>query len=163
MSDLIKDKEDIMNKLSGKYNQWVIDMKSKEKDKRDQLAILESPEAQTDKSENHVYQAAKDRLMQLNVEIKTLSDKQDAYRDFASLEYKPTSTISIGSVAKIRLLRDNRVFTICLVPKDLGSAIIGAVCISSPVGAVILGKKAGDEVVVNTLSGQLTYKIEEVY
>lgn len=163
MSDLLKERENILNRLSSKYNQWVMSMKSKEEDRKAQFQILSSPEAQTDKSENHIYLAAKEKVMQLNAEIKTLSDKQDAYRDFASQEYKPSDTICIGSVIRIELLRDNREFIICLVPEGLGSASIGAVPINCPVGSVIIGKRAGDEVTVRSLSGLLVYRIKEVY
>lgn len=143
--------------------EWIQELSVKESEIKIQSDILKSPEAKTDRSENAVYQIAKDRFSQLQLDMRSLSSKIDAYQMFKALEYRPSGVIQIGSTVKIHLIRDNVDFDLLFVPEELGYAQCGAISKKGIVGNAIFGKRIGDVVSVRTLSGTIDYLIKEVY
>lgn len=149
--------------LDAMYADWIKERSIKESEIKIQSDILKSPEAKTDRSENAVYQIAKDRFSQLQLDMRSLSAKIDAYQMFKALEYRPSGVIQIGSIIKLHLVRDNADFVLLYVPEELGYSQCGAISGKSIVGSAILGKSKGDTVSVKTLSGTIDYIIKEVY
>lgn len=164
MRNLNINRKQILTDINIASAEWTTAILEKEREASIQQDILNSDQAQGDHSENAVYQSAKDALNLLNIELKNLNDKVLMYQDFVNMNstFEHTDSISIGSTVRLRLVDDNKEFTILLVPEGLGSAKIGAVSTISPVGAALLGKKEKDILIVKTISGDLTYTIEEV-
>lgn len=154
---------EIVKVLEATCDSWVEMRAAKEEDVKKQQRILESPEAQTDIRENAVYQIAKDKFSQLQIDIKNLTDKIDSFQQFDLERYSRTGFISEGTTVRLDLLDDKKEFVILIVPKDLGSARNRAVSTRSRLGAALLGKTEGDTVSVQTQRGVLSYYIKEVY
>lgn len=154
---------EIVKRLASMCDRWIEMRAAKEDDVRAQQRILESPEAQTDIRENAVYQIAKDKFSQLQLDIKNLTNKIDSFQLFDLNRYQRTGFIGIGSTVRLRLIEHNREFVVLIVPADLGSAMNKAVSIKSKVGEALLGKVVGDTVSVKTRVGVLSYVVEEVY
>lgn len=165
MEELKAERTRILERIGESSKEWLDAIAVKEKEAAVQREILNSDQAQGDHSENAVYQSAKDALNLINIEIKNLNDKVAMYQDFnnTNTKYEHTGTIKIGSTVRLYLHQDNRRFTILLVPPSLGSAKLGAVSVSCPVGSTLLGKKVSDVISVVTTSGTMIYTIEEVY
>lgn len=153
----------IMSRLEETSSRWVAMLGEKEEDVKTQKRILESPEAQTDIRENAVYQIAKDKFSQLQLDIKNLTDKIDSFQKFDLTAYKRSGYIGEGTTVRLLLTNHNKEFVILIVPSDLGSAKNGAISTKSKVGEALLGKAEGDTVSVNTRIGILSYLIKEVY
>jgi transcription elongation GreA/GreB family factor len=168
---MLKDiSKEIDEKLAVEYQNWKAQAEEIDSDIAEEQKILASDEAQTDRSENAVYQIAKDRYAKLQISKRDVDNKIDAY-DSYNIEYVPGDYITVGSTIKLTLLTENKKpttrqykeFFIKLVPEDLGSATIGAIPLSSAVGRALPGKYTGDKIKVQTRTGELEYLIEEVY
>lgn len=153
----------IMSRLENTCDKWIEMRSAKEEDVKVQQRILESPEAQTDIRENAVYQIAKDKFSQLQLDIKNLTDKIDSFQQFDLDRYQRTGYISEGTTVRLYLTNHSKEFIVLIVPGDLGSARNGAVSTRSRVGKALIGKAEGDTVSVNTRIGVLSYVIKEVY
>lgn len=160
---LSDDRLKIESRLEEMCDKWVGMRAAKEEDVKVQQRILESPEAQTDIRENAVYQIAKDKFSQLQLDIKNLTDKIDSFQQFDLTKYKRTGFISVGTTVRLYLTNHQKEFVVLIVPGDLGSARNGAVSTRSVVGEALLGKAEGDTVSVNTRVGVLSYIVKEVY
>lgn len=156
-------RESIRSKLMESVAIWQNDIVQREEQLRVQKKILDSAEAKTDRSENAVYQTAVDNIRLLDIEIKNLTDKVDAFSSFMAKEYTPYDRIVIGSTVVISIKGENSIFECYIVPRSLGSAKIGAISESSSVGAALLGRHTGDIVTVTTIQGNISYCVEEVY
>jgi transcription elongation GreA/GreB family factor len=117
--------------------------------------------AMGDRSENAEWQIANDNIARLIVSITTLTDTLDTYERYKGA-YQPTGKVMLGSTLKIVDKNNNATLFIRIYPAGLGNAKIGAVTVMSPVGAALLNKTAGTDVVVKTPLGDITYYIEEV-
>ncbi|HLU37552.1 MAG TPA: transcription elongation factor GreA [Thermomicrobiales bacterium] len=71
-------------------------------------------------------------------------------------------TINLGSRITVQADDDDEPEQWVLVNEEESSALDGRISDESPVGIALLGKKAGDSVVIKTASGQITYTIIDV-
>jgi transcription elongation GreA/GreB family factor len=85
--------------------------------------------------------------------------------------YTPTGFIRLGTTVELivnsidgiqKTLPKNK-FVFKLVQHDTSDALKRLVAIDSHVGAAILGRPAGDIVVVEAPGGKINYKIERIY
>lgn len=103
-------RESIRSKLMESVAIWQNDIVQREEQLRVQKKILDSAEAKTDRSENAVYQTAVDNIRLLDIEIKNLTDKVDAFSSFMAKEYTPSDRIVIGSTVVISIKGENSIF-----------------------------------------------------
>ena len=73
---------------------------------------------------------------------------------------EPTNRVTIGSKVKLTEVASERTIDYQLVEPNEASPLSGKISIVSPVGAAILGRRAGEEVTVKTPRGQQVYKID---
>jgi transcription elongation factor GreA len=71
-------------------------------------------------------------------------------------------TINLGSRITVQADDDDEPEQWVLVNEEESSALDGRISDESPVGIALLGKKAGDSVVIKTAGGQITYTIIDV-
>lgn len=124
--------------------------------RREVAERLETAKALGDLSENAEYHAAReeqsdieDRISQLEVILKN--------SEIISMHH--STMVEIGSTLQVRRegAKDDQTFT--LVGSEETDVMAGKISYQSPLGAVLLGRKEGDKVVVRTPRGEVVYKI----
>ena len=120
--------------------------------KRERVLIeLQRAREQGDLSENGAYKAARFELGDTDRAIRTL---QHQIKYGKAVEPPKDGTIGVGST--VRLVRsDGKEFKYTIVGTYEADPMNGKISIESPMGKTLMGKKAGDDVLVN---GQ-TYKV----
>jgi transcription elongation factor GreB len=138
-------------------------------DELDQLLKVERPEvtkliqwaaSNGDRSENADYIYGKRRLREIDRRIRFLTQRLDA-----SVIVDPTKITSekIQFGATVELTDEdgnNRKFTI--VGVDEVDTAKGRISWQSPIGKTLIGKASGEEVLVKTPSGEITYEVVSV-
>lgn len=139
--------------------------------------LQNDPDLQTDRSENASYQIAKDEFDTktniCNMKRIRIESLQSELQD-----YNPSGFITIGTTVELRVVRvinyDNLDFLkkdgkvrdtiiVKMVNHNTSNASRNLVAIDSIVGKAIMGRVAGDEVIVTAPFGVITYKIERIY
>lgn len=103
----------------------------------------------------HILEERKFVIKQIN----RLKRRIESREEFINLRNDPDK-INVGSC--VRLQNHVTSIEVCLVSQDDTSPGEGYISTSSPIGKAILGKKPGDEVVVELPSGEIPYKIKEI-
>lgn len=121
-------------------------------------AIIKEAKEQGDLSENAEYTEAKRqqadnerRIMELENEIRT-----SEVANFV----KGSKVVQMGSKVKVKFNGDEQIFEI--VGSNEADPLVWKISNESPIGKVLLGKRAGDKVKAGTPSGEKEYKIIEV-
>lgn len=138
----------------------------------EQKEILRSDEANTDRSENALFQIAKDKSEMYNQSITIVSKKIRAYDSYKELVYVPNGTVQIGSV--VHLIHQSTAgnpppanrpteFRMKIVPTGLGNGRIGALSVDSECAKQLIGMCAGETFKIYTHVGPCVYYIKEVY
>ena len=116
---------------------------------------------QGDLSENAEYDAAKDEQRDIEARIeqieKILKNAEVVVEEEVDLE-----KISIGCKVKILDCEYDEELVYKIVGSTEANSLKGKISNESPVGKQLLGKKVGDEVVVETEMGELRYKVLEI-
>jgi transcription elongation factor GreA len=113
-----------------------------------------------DLSENAEYSQAKDDQAILEIRI---SELEDMIRNAIIIETgskKEKDKVSVGS--KVVLKKDNKNYEYLIVGEAEADPSSGKISNNSPLGKVLLGKKVGDEVVVEAPMGKIKYKILKI-
>ena len=121
-------------------------------------AIIKETKEQGDLSENAEYTEAKRqqadnerRIMELESQIRT-----SEVANFV----KGSNVVQMGSKVKVKFNGEEQVFEI--VGSNEADPMVWKISNESPIGKVLLGKKAGDKVKAGTPSGEKEYEIIEV-
>ncbi len=116
---------------------------------------------QGDLSENAEYDAAKDEQRDIEARIeeleKLLKNVEVFDDDDVDLE-----TVSIGSHVKLFDVELEEEVEYTIVGSTEADSLNGKISNESPVGAALIGAKEGETVVVETISGDLEFKILEI-
>ncbi len=114
--------------------------------KRERVLVeLQRAREQGDLSENGAYKAARFELGDTDRAIRTLQH-QTKYGKVVNI----TSDGTIGVGSKVKLHRDDgKEFEYLIVGTYEADPMNGKISIESPMGKMLIGKKVGDEVVVN--------------
>lgn len=116
---------------------------------------------QGDLSENAEYDAAKDEQRDIEARIeeveKILKNAEVVVEDEVDID-----KISIGCKVKILDCEYDEELVYKIVGSTEANSLKGKISNESPVGKQLLGKKVGDEVVVETEMGELRYKVLEI-
>ncbi|TAM58002.1 transcription elongation factor GreA [bacterium] len=70
--------------------------------------------------------------------------------------------VHLGSIVKVKDVTNNRAFEFTIVGSAESDPANQRVSNEAPIGRALMGKKKGDEVVVNTPKGSVAYKIEQI-
>ena len=114
-----------------------------------------------DLSENAEYDAARNDQAKNEARIKELEEliENAVILDESSLD---SSGISLGSSVKLLKKTVNAEFTYALGGSNEANPAEGKISDQSPIGAALIGKKAGDEITVEIPNGTISMKIIEV-
>lgn len=116
---------------------------------------------QGDLSENAEYDAAKDEQRDIEARIeeleKLLKNVEVIDEDEVTLD-----TVSIGSCVKLYDVEFDEEVEYTIVGSTEADSLNGKISNESPVGAALIGSKVGETIVVETISGDLEFKILEI-
>ena len=112
-----------------------------------------------DLSENAEYDAAKDEQARIEAEIEEMEAK---VRNCVVIKKVDTSKVSLGCYVVLYDKEFDEDVKYKLVGSTESNPLEGLISNESPVGQAILGKKVGDEVVVETPNGKLLFVVKEI-
>ena len=114
-----------------------------------------------DLSENSEYDEARNEQAKNEARIKELEEllENAVILDESSID---TSVVSLGSTVKLLNLGVNAEITYDLVGSNEANPMEFKISDQSPIGAALIGKRAGDEIAVEVPNGTVTMKVLEV-
>ena len=110
-----------------------------------------------DFSDNAAYSIAKGRLRGLNQKIIEI---EDLLKRAVIIKKSNTSYVDLGCFVTIET--DGKKSKYQILGSTETNPTKGVISHNSPIGALLMGKKAGDEVKVKTKNGEKIYKILEI-
>ena len=123
------------------------------------LDRLEHARSMGDLAENSEYTQAKQDLEFLDHQIDELEEKISQARVVG--DEAKNGQIKIGS--RVEVVLGQKTSVLSVVGDDEGNPLAAKISYSSPLGQALLGKKAGEEAVLKTPTGEeLVYKIKKV-
>ncbi|MBO7711686.1 MAG: transcription elongation factor GreA [Lachnospiraceae bacterium] len=127
--------------------------------KRKEIAekIKEARE-QGDLSENAEYDAAKDEQRDIEARIKKLEEtlKNSTLVDVDNIS---DETVNLGLIVKVLDVEFDEEIEYEIVGSSHSNSLEDKISSESPLGAAMMGKKAGDEIVVEAPAGVFRYRI----
>lgn len=144
-----------------RINKLRLELKAVQDQLQREQQVAQSASAAGDRSENAEWQIATDNIARCVSSIATLSATISTYERSQSA-YTPTGKITEGSVVRLQELGTSSELIIKLYPAGLGSASIGAIAVTAPLGQALLGECAGSTVYVRAPLGDIPYCIKEV-
>ena len=116
---------------------------------------------QGDLSENAEYDAAKDEQRDIEARIEEL-EKLLKNVEVVGQDEVDADTVGIGSRVKLYDVEMDEEVEYTIVGSTEADALNGKISNESPVGAALIGSKVGEPIVVETISGDLEFKILEL-
>ena len=116
---------------------------------------------QGDLSENAEYDAAKDEQRDIEARIEEL-EKLLENVEVVGQDEVDADTVGIGSRVKLYDVEMDEEVEYTIVGSTEADALNGKISNESPVGAALIGSKVGETIVVETISGDLEFKILEI-
>ena len=116
---------------------------------------------QGDLSENAEYDAAKDEQRDIEARIEEL-EKLLKNVEVVGQDELDADTVGIGSRVKLYDVEMDEEVEYTIVGSTEADALNGKISNESPVGAALIGSKVGETIVVETISGDLEFKILEI-
>ena len=116
---------------------------------------------QGDLSENAEYDAAKDEQRDIEARIEEL-EKLLKNGEVVGQDEVDADTVGIGSRVKLYDVEMDEEVEYTIVGSTEADALNGKISNESPVGAALIGSKVGETIVVETISGDLEFKILEI-
>ena len=115
-----------------------------------------------DLSENSEYDEARNEQAKNEARIKELEELVENAQilDESTID---TSVVSLGSTVKVQHMELGQELVYNLVGSNESNPMEGKISDQAPVGAALIGKRAGDVVTVQTPSGAFQLKLLEVY
>ena len=116
---------------------------------------------QGDLSENAEYEAAQDEQRDIEARIEEL-EKLLKNVEVVGQDEVDADTVGIGSRVKLYDVEMDEEVEYTIVGSTEADALNGKISNESPVGAALIGSKVGETIVVETISGDLEFKILEI-
>ena len=116
---------------------------------------------QGDLSENAEYDSAKDEQRDIEARIEEL-EKLLKNVEVVGQDEVDADTVGIGSRVKLYDVEMDEEVEYTIVGSTEADALNGKISNESPVGAALIGSKVGETIVVETISGDLEFKILEI-
>ena len=116
---------------------------------------------QGDLSENAEYDAAKDEQRDIEARIEEL---EKLLKNVAVVGQDEVDADTVGSGSRVKLydVEMDEEVEYTIVGSTEADALNGKISNESPVGAALIGSKVGETIVVETISGDLEFKILEI-
>lgn len=125
------------------------------------IKAIEIARGHGDLSENADYSAAKERQSFIEGRIQEINGKL-ATAQVIDISTIKTDKIVFGATVKLEDQESGNKLTYSIVGADESDVKINKISINSPIARALIGKKAGDEVVVNAPKGSIHYDVIEV-
>lgn len=133
----------------------------KTKERKDVVEAIKEARAHGDLSENAEYDAAKDRQGMLEAKIAELESKMSKFEVIDTKNLKGDKVV-FGATVKIENIDTEEIKEYRIVGPDESDISRGDVSVLSPLARALVGKKVGDEAVVNAPGGEIEYEIVEI-
>ena len=160
-TELANKRREIDSQVANHIRNIRAELEAQQKKLEEEQDVSRQASEMGDRSENAEWQIAQNNIARTLVNIMTLTNIVSTY-DKYSASYVPTEKVTIGSTLKVIDKMRNAALYIRIYPPGLGNAKIGAITSASPLGAALLGKTVGTEVIVKAPLGDIPYYIEEV-
>ena len=125
------------------------------------IKAIEEARAHGDLSENAEFEAAKDRQGFIEGRIGELEFKL-ANADVITPEKLPRDRAVFGTKVLLENIDSGEEVEYQLVGPDESDVIKGRISVSSPLGKAILGKKPGDELILEVPGGRRAYELVDI-
>jgi len=125
------------------------------------IKAIEEARAHGDLSENAEFEAAKDRQGFLNCRIGELEYKL-LNAEIINPESIPKDRALFGCTAVLENIQTGENVEYQLVGPEESNITKGRISVVSPLGKAIIGKKPGDEIVLQTPGGKRIYELVEI-
>ena len=112
-----------------------------------------------DLSENAEYDAAKEEQARIEAEI---SEMETKLRNCVVIKKVDVTKVSIGCFVELFNKNMGQLVKYKIVGSTESNPLAGLISNESPVGSAILGKKVGDEAVVETPAGSIVFEIKSI-
>jgi transcription elongation factor GreA len=126
------------------------------------VKAIEVARGHGDLSENADYSAAKERQSFIEGRIQDINGKLARAQVIDPAAIK-SETVVFGATVDLEELQSGRQLTYKIVGVDEADIKSGKVGITSPIARALIGKRGGDEVVVNAPKGQVHYEVIRVW
>lgn len=130
-------------------------------ERKNVVKAIEEARAHGDISENAEYETAKERQAYIEGRIQELSSIIAQAEVIPPLKKVPEK-VQFGVKVKLLNLNTNEIVEYRIVGPYEADPSNGTISVNSPIGRAIIGKEVGDEVRVNTPSGEKTFEILEI-
>jgi transcription elongation factor GreB len=117
--------------------------------------------AEGDRSENAAYTYGRMRLREIDRRLRQLDKLLDGAR-IVEKKAPTDGSIRFGAQIQLKEEKTEKMKTFSIVGGEEIDPLQGKISMKSPLGSSLLGKKAGEKIVVKTPRGELTYVILEV-
>lgn len=111
-----------------------------------------------DLSENAEYDAAKERQGMIEAKIAELESKMGKF-EIIDTDNLTTDKVVFGVYVEIENVESDEIKKYRIVGPDESDISRGYISVISPIARALIGKKVGDEVVVNAPGGEIEYEI----
>ncbi|KAA0259320.1 transcription elongation factor GreA [Deferribacter autotrophicus] len=133
----------------------------KKVERKEAIKAIEEARGHGDLSENAEYDAAKERQGMIEAKIAELESKMARFEVIDTSKLKGDKVV-FGATVKIENLDTGETKTYKIVGPDEADISKGHISILSPIARAMVGKKVGDEVIVNAPGGEIEYEILEI-
>jgi transcription elongation factor GreA len=125
------------------------------------IKAIEEARSHGDISENAEFEAAKDRQAFIAGRLNDLEDKL-ARADIIDPDTMPKDRAVFSSQVVLENIDTGENVEYQLVGPDESNIEQGLISVSSPLGKAMIGKKPGDEIVLQTPGGKRSYELVEI-
>lgn len=125
------------------------------------IKAIESARAHGDLSENAEYHAAKERQSFIEGRIGEIGYKLGNAK-IIDPETVPKDVVRFGSRVRVENLDSNEIFEYMIVGADEVDISKGKISASSPLGSALIGKKPGNEAILQAPGGKRIYEIIDI-
>ena len=132
-------------------------LKSKERPKLN-TAIAEA-RAHGDLKENAEYHAAKDQQGFIEARIREIEAKLSNVQEVDVTQVDARGKVIFGSTIDLLEISTNQEITYKIVGEDESDIKSGLISYTSPIARALIGKKGGDEAIVDAPAGEKSYEI----
>ena len=115
-----------------------------------------------DLKENAEYHAARDEQGFCEGRIQEIEGKLAEAQVIDVTSLPNTGKVIFGTTVDLLNVETEQAVTYQLVGDDEADVKVGKISISSPIARALIGKEAGDDVVVNAPGGEIVYEIDDV-
>jgi transcription elongation factor GreA len=136
--------------------------KLKSEDRPRIINAIAEARALGDLKENAEYHAAKEQQGFIEGRIRSLEAKLGNATVIDVKQIENTGKVIFGCTVTINNVETEQETTYCIVGEDEADLKQQKISVTSPIARGLVGKKVGDEVTINTPSGQVIYEILSV-